>query len=261
MTPWFLVAVVPLTALYLWVQTYFLRTSRELKRLESSTKDYAFAHIQSSLSGIAIIRTFQQEDRFEHDLEQHVDRNLRAYFASICANRWLAIRLEFIGSFTVFAAAVLAVTSVSTGNGLSGALVGLAMSYALRITQTLNSLVRMTVEVENNIIAVERILFYIQLPLEAPDSIPPNEPSVWPLQGAVSFRDYSTRYREGLDDVLKSITLDIHPREKIGVVGRTGAGKSSLTLALSRNPFSLRQTSANKKPDSGFLSPPMEVSA
>ena len=94
---------------------------------------------------------------------------------------------------------------------------------------------RQSVEVETNIVSVERVLEYSALPSEAPDVVSHNRPpSTWPANGAVSFHHYSTRYREGLDLVLKDISLDIKPREKIGIVGRTGAGKSSLTLGLFR---------------------------
>jgi ATP-binding cassette, subfamily C (CFTR/MRP), member 1 len=109
------------------------------------------------------------------------------------------------------------------------------MSYALQITQSLNWIVRQTVEVETNIVSVERVLEYARLPSEAPEVIHRNRPPIsWPASGAVQFNNYSTRYREGLDLVLKGVNLDIKAHEKIGVVGRTGAGKSSLTLALFR---------------------------
>lgn len=164
-----------------------------------------------------------------------MDENLRAYFPSINANRWLAVRLEFIGSVIILAAAGFSIVSVSTGSGLSAGLVGLAMSYALQITASLNWIVRQTVEVETNIVSVERVLEYARLPSEAPEIISKHRPPVsWPANGAVSFNNYSTRYREGLDLVLRNINLDVKSHEKIGVVGRTGAGKSSLTLALFR---------------------------
>ena len=164
-----------------------------------------------------------------------MDANLRAYFPSINANRWLAVRLEFIGSFIIFAAASFAIISVVTESGLSAGMVGLAMSYALQITQSLNWIVRQTVEVETNIVSVERVLEYARLPSEAAERVAKNKPKIsWPAQGAVCFDNYSTRYRPDLDLVLKNINLDIKAHEKIGVVGRTGAGKSSLTLALFR---------------------------
>src|SRR6201995_3137602 len=109
------------------------------------------------------------------------------------------------------------------------------MSYALQITQSLNWIVRQTVEVETNIVSVERVLEYASLPNEAPDVIFKSRPSIgWPAHGQITFKDYTTRYREGLDPVLRDINLSIKSREKIGVVGRTGAGKSSLTLSLFR---------------------------
>lgn len=234
-TPAFLLLVIPLSYVYLSYQKYYLRTSRELKRLDSVTRSPIYAHFQESLGGISTIRAYRQENRFALENEWRMDANLRAYFPSISANRWLAVRLEFIGSIIILASAGLAIVSVATGSGLSAGMVGLAMSYALQITQSLNWIVRQTVEVETNIVSVERVLEYANLPSEAPEVIFKRRPAMgWPAQGAVSFKNYSTRYREGLDLVLKDIDLDIKPHEKIGVVGRTGAGKSSLTLALFR---------------------------
>ncbi|KAJ0426972.1 P-loop containing nucleoside triphosphate hydrolase protein [Aspergillus carlsbadensis] len=234
-TPLFLILVIPLGWVYLNYQKYYLRTSRELKRLDSVTRSPIYAHFQESLGGVSTIRAYRQEERFSLESEWRMDANLRAYFPSISANRWLAVRLEFIGSIIILAAALLAVIAIATGTKISAGSVGLAMSYALQITQSLNWIVRQTVEVETNIVSVERVLEYASLPSEAPEVIFKNRPAIgWPAQGAVSFQNYSTRYREGLDLVLRDVSLDIKPREKIGVVGRTGAGKSSLTLALFR---------------------------
>ncbi|KID89317.1 multidrug resistance-associated protein 1 [Metarhizium guizhouense ARSEF 977] len=234
-TPAFIALIVPLALTYYWIQRYYLRTSRELKRLDSVTRSPVYAHFQESLGGITTIRAFRQQQRFELENEWRVDANLRAYFPSISANRWLAVRLEFIGAVVILAAAGLAIISVSNHSGLTEGTVGLAMSYALQITTSLNWIVRQTVEVETNIVSVERVLEYARLPSEAPEIIPENRPPIaWPAKGEVDFKNYSTRYREGLDLVLKNVNLDIKSHEKIGVVGRTGAGKSSLTLALFR---------------------------
>ncbi|EGE06583.1 ABC metal ion transporter [Trichophyton equinum CBS 127.97] len=234
-TPWFLILVLPLGYVYLRYQKYYLRTSRELKRLDSVSKSPIFAHFQESLGGISTIRAFRQQKRFAQENEWRMDANIRAYFPSISANRWLAVRLEFLGSVIILAAAIFAIISVTTHTGITAGMVGLAMSYALMITQSLNWIVRQTVEVETNIVSVERVLEYANLPSEAPDVIFKNRPTLgWPSQGAVTFNNYSTRYRPGLDLVLKGINLNIKPHEKIGVVGRTGAGKSSLTLSLFR---------------------------
>ncbi|KAL8890967.1 MAG: hypothetical protein Q9215_001968 [Flavoplaca cf. flavocitrina] len=234
-TPAFVALILPLGGVYLYIQRYYLRTSRELKRLDSISRSPIYAHFQESLGGMTTIRAYRQQQRFALENEWRVDENLRAYFPSISANRWLAVRLEFIGSFIILAAASFAIISVATGSGLSAGMVGLAMSYALQITQSLNWIVRQTVEVETNIVSVERVLEYARLPSEAPDRVSKNKPKIgWPAHGAVNISNYSTRYRPGLDMVLKNINLDIKAHEKIGVVGRTGAGKSSLTLALFR---------------------------
>ncbi|KAI9893113.1 MAG: hypothetical protein M1814_000660 [Vezdaea aestivalis] len=233
--PPFIALIIPLLGLYLYIQRYYLRTSRELRRLDSTSRSPIFAHFHESLSGMSTIRAYKQQQRFAKENEFRVDANLRAYFPSINANRWLAVRLEFMGSIIILAAAGFSIISVVKGTGLSSGLVGLLMSYALQITQSLNWIVRQTVEVEANIVSVERVLEYAALPSEAPEVLRRNRPKVsWPAHGAVSFNNYSTRYRPELELVLKDINLNIKPREKIGVVGRTGAGKSSLTLALFR---------------------------
>ena len=230
-----MVLIAPLGFVYLYIQRYYLRTSRELKRLDSVSRSPIYAHFQETLGGITTVRAYRQQTRFALENEWRIDANLRAYFPSVSANRWLAVRLEFIGSFIILAAASLAIIYVIQGSTLSAGMVGLAMSYALQITQGLNWIVRQTVEVETNIVSVERILEYARLPSEAPEVIPKNRPKIsWPAQGAVSFNDYSARYRPGLDLILRNINLNIKSHEKIGVVGRTGAGKSSLTLALFR---------------------------
>ncbi|KAK7682902.1 hypothetical protein QCA50_013935 [Cerrena zonata] len=140
------------------------------------------------------------------------------------------------GAITVLSAATLAIFSFTTSRPLSAGMAGFVMSYALQITSTLNALVRVSADVESNVVAVERCLEYWELPLEEDeDSLRLIKPPItWPSSGTIEFKDYSTRYAENLDLVLKNITFSIKLGEKIGVVGRTGAGKSSLTLALFR---------------------------
>ncbi|CAN3364922.1 metal resistance protein Ycf1p [Diutina catenulata] len=233
-TPPFVFMILPLGVLYVYYQQYYLKTSRELRRLDSVSKSPIFANFQESLNGVSVIRAYGQVNRFKVMNELQVDKNMRAYHPSINANRWLAVRLEFLGSIIILGAAGFAIFGLRTGH-LSAGLVGLSVSYALQITQSLNWIVRMTVEVETNIVSVERVLEYSALTPEAPDIIEGHRPSKgWPQQGEIVFKDYSTRYRPELDLVLKRINLSIKPHEKVGIVGRTGAGKSSMTLALFR---------------------------
>jgi len=129
-TPAFTALIIPLGFIYLAYQKYYLRTSRELKRLDSVSRSPIYAHFQESLGGISTIRAYRQQGRFALDNEWRMDANMRAYFASINANRWLAVRLEFIGSVIIFASATFAIISVTTGSGISAGMVGLAVSIA-----------------------------------------------------------------------------------------------------------------------------------
>ncbi|KAG0665915.1 ATP-binding cassette glutathione S-conjugate transporter ycf1 [Maudiozyma exigua] len=234
-TTWqFVFIIVPLGVLYVYYQQYYLRTSRELRRLDSITRSPIYSHFQETLGGITTIRGYHQEKRFRHINQCRIDNNMSAFYPSINANRWLAFRLETIGSVIILGAGTLSILRLKQGT-LTEGMVGLSLSYALQITQTLNWIVRMTVEVETNIVSVERIKEYADLKSEAPEIIKGHRPSQgWPIEGNIQFDNYSTRYRSDLDLVLKDINLNIHSKEKIGIVGRTGAGKSSLTLALFR---------------------------
>ncbi|CAG8544937.1 5702_t:CDS:2, partial [Racocetra fulgida] len=177
-----------------------------------------------TLGGVTTIRAYQQSQRFIVENEIRLDENQKAYYPSLSCNRWLAIRLEFLGSLIIFSASLLAVISSVTSNNIDAGLVGLSLSYALSVTQALNWMVRQFCEIE-----------YIDLPSEAPPVIDHYRPSLtWPQNGLIEYKDYSTKYRPGLELVLKGVSFVVKPREKIGIVGRTGAGKSSLTLSLFR---------------------------
>ncbi|KAH3665603.1 hypothetical protein OGAPHI_003791 [Ogataea philodendri] len=230
----FVFLVVPLAVLYRFYQLYYLATSRELRRLDSVSKSPIFAHFQETLSGVATVRAYDQLDRFLFLNQHKMDQNMSAYHPSVSANRWLAVRLEFLGSLIILGASGLLVFTLKSGHITPG-LVGLSVSYALQVTQSLNWIVRMTVEIETNIVSVERVLEYASLEPEAPPIIENSRPAQnWPFRGTIEFKEYSARYRPELDLVLKNINISVNEKEKIGIVGRTGAGKSSLTLAIFR---------------------------
>ncbi|KAF8436032.1 hypothetical protein L210DRAFT_3632182 [Boletus edulis BED1] len=233
--PPFLLAVIPLSWFYYRVTVYYLATSRELKRLDAVSKSPIFAWFSETLSGLSTIRAYNQQAIFTAQNARRIDRNQMCYLPSTAVNRWLAVRLEFVGSVIILCTATFAVAAVVTSNVDAG-LVGMVLSYALSTTGALNWLVRSASEVEQNVVSVERITHYAnELPPEAPRELPDSKPPAdWPGAGEVEFREYSMRYRPELDLVLKEISLTIKPKEKIGIVGRTGAGKSSLLLALFR---------------------------
>ncbi|NXT25434.1 MRP1 protein, partial [Syrrhaptes paradoxus] len=231
-TPIAAVIIPPLGLVYLFVQRFYVATSRQLKRLESVSRSPVYSHFNETLLGVSVIRAFEEQKRFIKQNDMKVDENQKAYYPSIVANRWLAVRLEYVGNCIVLFAALFAVMA---RNKLSAGLVGLSVSYSLQITAYLNWLVRMSSELETNIVAVERVKEYAEMEKEAEWSIEQTAPpSTWPEEGKIEFRGYGLRYREDLDLVLKNINVTINGGEKIGIVGRTGAGKSSLTLGLFR---------------------------
>ncbi|KAK2178694.1 hypothetical protein NP493_533g01002 [Ridgeia piscesae] len=228
-TPIFLVMIVPLALLYYFIQRFYIPTSRQLKRIESTTRSPIYVHFSETVTGASTIRAYNVQRRFITTSMQQVDHNLVFYFSSIASNRWLGIRLELIGAFIVLSAALFAV--LSRGSVNSG-VVGLSITYALQITQSLNWMVRMTSDLETNIVSVERAKEYSETPTEAPWDIEETRPTAsWPNEGHVAFEDYATRYRPGLDLVLRGVSFKHQGRRE---VGRTGAGKSSMTLSLFR---------------------------
>nr|XP_055026726.1 ATP-binding cassette sub-family C member 2-like isoform X1 [Misgurnus anguillicaudatus] len=230
-TPLFTAVVVPIAVIYYFVQRFYVATSRQLRRLDSVSRSPIYSHFGETVSGLSVIRAYRHQERFLKHNQLIIDENLKSVYPWIVSNRWLAIRLESLGNLVVFFAALFAVISRDT---LDSGLVGLSISYALNVTQTLNWLVRMTSELETNIVAVERVNEYTEVENEARWITEHRPPDGWPTAGKISFENYKVRYRPELDLILHGITCDIESTEKIGIVGRTGAGKSSLTNCLFR---------------------------
>ncbi|XP_033169144.1 multidrug resistance-associated protein 1 isoform X8 [Drosophila mauritiana] len=231
-TPIFLAVIVPIAFLYYFAQRFYVATSRQLMRLESVSRSPIYSHFSETVTGASTIRAYNVGDRFIEESDAKVDKNQVCKYPSVIANRWLAIRLEMVGNLIILFASLFAVLGGQTNPGL----VGLSVSYALQVTQTLNWLVRMSSDIETNIVSVERIKEYGETKQEAPWELEQdkNKPKNWPQEGHVEFQNFQVRYREGLDLVLRGVSFNIKGGEKVGIVGRTGAGKSSLTLALFR---------------------------
>lgn len=231
-TPIFTLIVIPVTIFYFFLQRYYVATARQLRRLDSVTRSPIYSHFGETLTGTTTIRAFAMQDRFMTESESKVDQNQMTFFPWLIANRFLSVALETIGNVVILFAAIFAIMSRGS---LSAGLVGLSVSYSLQITQALNWLVRMTSDVETNLVSVERLKEYGEVVQEADYENNSTKPAkTWPEAGEVVFDKYQTRYREGLDLVLQDVTCKIQPGEKVGIVGRTGAGKSSLTLSLFR---------------------------
>ena len=231
--PIFIAIIIPILFAYYFMQKFYVTTSRQLRRLESSTRSPIYSWFGESVSGVSTIKAFQMDEDFCHEMENKVDTNGRTMMPNYTANRWLSIRLEALGNTIVFFAALLAILGRDT---LEPGLVGLSLSYAMQITGSLNMLIRQTSQVENNMVSVERIKEYEDSLVHEADWSMPGDPGQeeWPKQGHIKLENLEMRYRNGLPLVLKGVNLDIKPGEKIGIVGRTGSGKSSLTLSLFR---------------------------
>ncbi|KAG0355144.1 hypothetical protein BGZ54_001279 [Gamsiella multidivaricata] len=230
-TPVFLALVVPVAALYILTQTFYMRTSRQLKRIDSVSRSPIYQHFEGTLSGVTTIRALRANERFIFDNAAKTDISANALYSSYMINRWLQFRLDSLGAVIVLGAALSAVVS---RNSLNSGNVGLALSYALSFTQMSTNLVRSYCNLQNQLVAVERIEEYANKNTEAPAETDVILPEGWPQAGHVEFRNYSARYRQGLDLVVKNVSFEVQPAEKVGICGRTGAGKSSLTLALFR---------------------------
>ncbi|XP_044154092.1 ATP-binding cassette sub-family C member 2-like [Bufo gargarizans] len=230
-TPIFAAVIIPLAIVYYLVQRFYVATSRQLRRLDSVTRSPIYSHFGETVSGLSVIRAYGHQQRFIQHNEDNLDINQKSVYSWVVSNRWLAIRLDFLGNLTVFFAALFAVLGRGT---VDSGTVGLSISTALRITQTLDLLVRSTAELETNIVAVERVDEYIKVENEAEWTTQKRPPQNWPDRGVVQFVDYEARYRSELDLVLHGILCTVDSMEKVGIVGRTGAGKSSLTNCLFR---------------------------
>ncbi|OTB05798.1 hypothetical protein M426DRAFT_72650 [Hypoxylon sp. CI-4A] len=228
---YFAIALVPLAILFVLAASYYRASAREVKRFESVLRSVVFAKFGEGLSGVASIRAYGLRDRFIVDLRDAIDNMNSAYYLTFSNQRWLSIRLDTIGNLLVFTTGILVVTSRFS---VSPSIGGLVLSYILSIVQMLQFTVRQLAEVENGMNAVERLQYYgTQLEEEAPEHTIDVRPS-WPEKGEIIFDDVEMRYRADLPLVLKGLSMHVRGGERIGIVGRTGAGKSSIMSTLFR---------------------------
>lgn len=228
---YFAIALGPLFLLFVFSAAYYRASAREMKRYESVLRSVVFAKFSEGLSGTACIRAYGLQKRFIHDIRQAIDDMDSAYFLTFSNQRWLSVRLDAIGNLLVFTTGILVVTSrFHVGPSTAG----LVLSYILSIVQMIQFTVRQLAEVENGMNATERLHYYgTSLEEEAPLHTIDVRPT-WPEHGTIVFDQVEMRYRENLPLVLQGFSMHVQGGERIGVVGRTGAGKSSIMSTLFR---------------------------
>jgi ATP-binding cassette subfamily C (CFTR/MRP) protein 1 len=232
--PWFLIAMVPIFYIYKNVETFYNPFALNIKRFDSVLRSPVFENFSETINGLASIRAQNAQLVFKEWGYDRLHRNLRTYFFNISSNRWLSIRLMSMGGLI---SGSVAATVVLTRFSVNPAVAGLSVMYSLTITGALSWMVRQSSDKNSNIVAVERLLQYIETPQEAPNELADDsvlKKQGWPTQGSIEFKNVKMRYRPQLPLVLRGASFKIEPRWKVGVCGRTGAGKSSLLQALLR---------------------------
>ncbi|KAJ3224277.1 Multidrug resistance-associated protein 4 [Clydaea vesicula] len=231
--PYILVLTPLALFVFLKLRRKYVTSSRQIKRLDSASRSPMYSTVPATLEGIITIRAFGKIDWFKGYFDNLQNENTKCMMAFFSSSRWLGIRLDW-----VVAGFVLAITMLSIimrhFNSISAASIGLVLSYTFSMLGTLQWAVRQSAEVENQMIAVERILEYTNLPSEAKEITDLRPPPDWPHEGCVSVNNLSLEYPGSSKVVLKDITVEFEAGQKIAVVGRTGAGKSSLLQAMFR---------------------------
>ncbi|KAL6197137.1 hypothetical protein ACLB2K_032749 [Fragaria x ananassa] len=230
-------AIMPLLILFYAAYLFYQSTSREVKRLDSITRSPVYAQFGEALNGLSSIRAYKAYDRMANISGKSMDNNIRFTLVNISSNRWLSIRLETLGGIMIWVIATFAVMQNGRAENQVqfASTMGLLLTYTLNITSLLSGVLRQASRAENSLNAVERVGTYIELPSEAPAVIESNRPPHgWPSSGSIKFEDVVLRYRPGLPPVLHGLSFAVSASEKLGIVGRTGAGKSSMINALFR---------------------------
>jgi ABC-type multidrug transport system fused ATPase/permease subunit len=228
--------LLPVVFIYMAIAEFYLTPARELERLSKTTQAPVLNHLSESVDGGSVVRAFgpQHIARFYRINNSKLDENSKAWYTKLCVSQWFSLRVQLLGSLLL-----LIVTSslVLLHNVLDAAIIGLAFSYSLKVSASLEDIVRVLTRVETLMVSPERMQEYIDIEQEAPAHLLSSDPSAksgWPSTGTVTFNNVDFRYKPRAPLVLYGVSFSVSGRDKIGIVGRTGAGKSSLTMALFR---------------------------
>uniref|UniRef100_T1J568 Multidrug resistance-associated protein 5 n=1 Tax=Strigamia maritima TaxID=126957 RepID=T1J568_STRMM len=229
--PYFLIPLVGLSAIFFFLYSMFHVSIRELKRIENVSRSPVYGHVTSTMQGLSTIHAYGKEKEFIDKFVLCMDNNTGPFYLFNCGMRWLALRLDLLVVSITLCTGLFVVLS---HNQVPAAYAGLALAYAAQLSGLFQYTVRLSTETEARFTSVERFSKLNKNLITERPSI--NEsyrtPSDWPSKGLIEFEDVCLRYRPELPLVLKRLNFVIEPNEKIGIVGRTGSGKSSLGVAL-----------------------------
>lgn len=233
--PWFLAIAAAVLLAYIWTGMYYRPSSRELRRLNNLLRSRIYEHFGESLSGLPTLKAFGAVSRFVDDNSRRIDTENTAYWLSVACQRWLNLRLDLCGATLVLAVGLIVVGLRDSIGASSG---GVVLSYVVTAQAVFGNMIRQSAEIENNMNSVERMLHYAynidQEPAHDVDRVDTAlKAKGWPHAGRVQFQSLTLSHRPGLQPALRDVTFDIEPGEKIGVVGRTGAGKTTRKYLIS----------------------------
>ncbi|XP_063913812.1 probable multidrug resistance-associated protein lethal(2)03659 isoform X2 [Zophobas morio] len=226
---WILIPTVVIMTVFFYARKIYLATSRVLKRVEANSRSPVYSHLTTTIQGLATIRVLQAVEDQKRIFESHLDKHTAAYYMFLACDSAFGFWLDF-SSYCYFVTLILSL--VFSQSEIYGGNVGLALTSSILFVGMLQYGMKEYAELENQMVAVERILEYIDLDNERGDGA--NLTSKWPTNGQIDFSTVSLRYNPNVPSVLKQITFTINSNDKIGIVGRTGAGKSSLISVLFR---------------------------
>ncbi|AAS51156.2 ACL072Cp [Eremothecium gossypii ATCC 10895] len=230
-TPQFLIMAIFIGFLYALIGYFYVTTSRELKRFESITRSPIYQHFSETLVGITSIRAYGDERRFMLENLSRIDDNNRPFFYLWIANRWLAFRVDLLGALVTFFSGLFIYLNIGK---LDAGLAGISLTYAISFTEGALWFVRHYSNVEMTMNSFERLKEYMEIEQEPYNENAQLPPDNWPQHGRIDVSDLSLRYAPNLPKVIKNVNFSVEPKLKVGIVGRTGAGKSTIITAMFR---------------------------
>ena len=234
-TPLFLILIFVSILIYGALIRKYLRCSREIKRIELNARGPVNSFFSETSNGIYVIRAFKKEKVFFENFLEKAENYAVAVQNNMYTTRWIGLRTDLFGAILVAASSFFAVISRNYNTYATPSLIGLSMTWILLITQLLNFAIRLMADTENYMSSVQKIYEFIEKnPKEADFDLPKPKNSPWPSLGEIKAENVCYKYRENLDYVIKNVSFEIKSFEKIGVAGRTGSGKSTLTLGILR---------------------------